>query len=264
MLKEIRDKLLIVQPIFCPNDIGFEIQMDSIRSFFDYCYHYNYHDLNIIYSGYCAKEEYWDHISKLCIMKPHNIKIEKFPKNYGKAVIVNKMVYLYDKEYKYLFTFDSDIKFDLNENDIIKQLYDIAEQLPNFGLLSLNQLGINCQLYNHYTESKQLNGHTLCWHPGGAGIAGGCLFVSMKAFRDIKGYREMGVYDSDDGFLMLDLANKKYFLATIKTLSIIHPKVKELKEGYNQWKSELLNNRRNVGGGRYEHKMIDAENFWRN
>jgi GT2 family glycosyltransferase len=101
------------------------------------------------------------------------------------------------------------------------------------------------------------------WHPSGAGCAGGCLFIASEAFKTTNGYRELGVYDSDDGFLMLDMAKNGFFLATAKTINVIHPYSKELKENYNKWKSDILHNRRFVGDGTYEDKLKDAEVFWK-
>jgi hypothetical protein len=257
--------IIVAAPIFSPNDIGFKIQMNSIKSFFKYLDAYNITNLRIIYSGWCKHQEYWKEIESF-ILNPNqkqDVLVEDKLKNYGKAVVVNDIIKNDGENYKYIFTFDSDILFDPNEPNVLQRCRDIAEVTENFGLISLNQQENNCHLYDHFTESRITNGEVLKWHPGGAGIAGGCLFISMAAFRSIGGYRKLGVYDSDDGFMMLDMAAKKYFLAACETINIMHPYTKELKEGYNQWKADILHNRRIVGEADYSKKFNDAEKFWR-
>jgi len=255
------DETIVIAPIFIPNEAGWLIQKQSLYSLFKML---GDTKITVVIGGWCVEGEvdYCERLFNLVSLRDQKVEMRHFSGNYGKAHVVNTMIEEYGEGYKYIFTLDSDIRFVETEGNIIKRSYDVAQEIDNFGLLSMNQLENNCQLYDRYTEKKVVNNEILRWHPGGAGMAGGCLFVSKGAWDDVKGYQRLGVYDGDDGFLMLDMTAKKYFIATAATIDVIHPYYDELKEGYNKWKGDVLSHRRDVGKGNYEEKLADAEKFW--
>jgi hypothetical protein len=64
------------------------------------------------------------------------------------------------------------------------------------------------------------------------------LFVSVEAFRRVKGYRTMGVYAGDDAFLLIDFYNARYSLQVLETLPVIHPP--SPNDEYKKWKNLVL------------------------
>jgi hypothetical protein len=176
--------------------------------------------------------------------------------------VVNKLVKEYGSLYKYIFTFDSDIKFDIKEPNVLERCYNIAEQIENFGLISLNQKDYNCQLYAEYRNEKEINGEKLKWSNNGSGTAGGCLFMSTKSFLDIGGYRVIGPYAGEDAYLMLDLTGKDYMVATAETINCIHPRSQELKKGYNQFKTRNCELTHGGSTAFYDQNYKITEEFW--
>lgn len=260
----ITDKIVFILPIFVPNQIGYDIQMESIRSFFTYVSFNGYKQLKVVLTGWCKDEFFWDGILTYCYSRDHSIEVIKHDKNYGKAVVVNKAFTEYAKPYKYMMTWDSDIKFDIDEKDVIKRCFDVAEQIDNFGLLSLNQKEQNCHLFDTQTEFKRVGYEILSYSKDGSGIAGGCLFISVEKFSKVNGYKVLGIYDADDGNLMLDFAKSGYFIAVTQGINIIHPKTIELFDGYNKWKQLTLQSRRDGKIKSYKESMENTESVWMN
>ena len=251
------DQIYLVQPIFCPNDKGFELQYNSIKSLFEFLEVSNIPFIKGVWGGWCKEEWMWEKL-----LDDFDINAIDYKRNYGKAYVVNDLVKRFVTNEKYILTYDSDIKFDVGELHLFDRLIAVADQIENFGLLSLNQKEHNCQLFNHYNKMLCINEEIMRWCDGGGGIAGGCLFISTAAWNKIGGYRVMGVYDSDDGFMMVDMHDRKFFAATIETISVIHP-WDEIKEGYSKWKSDILHNRRLGKDAGYNEKLKDAEDFWK-
>ena len=228
-------KMLMLLPIFVPNDLGLVRQVDSIRTLNEYLERYPIKDVKRIYCGWCKKEEYWTAIRNII---PDVIRLEE---NMGKSYIINKLVEEYGRGEKFFFTCDSDICFELEQEDIFRRLQTLAESLveKKFGLISLNQHGHNCQFLTYQTHEDNVTGEHISWGHDGRGLAGGALFLSTKAFEEVGKYRELGPYGSDDGFLMIDMKAKGFFACCARNIYVFHP-AGELKVGYAELKSDLL------------------------
>lgn len=245
--------MLALLPIFVPNDLGLQLQLNSIRSLNLYLEKYPT-EMTRIYSGWCAKKEYWDAIQEVS----QGTEVIVLENNIGKAAIVNSLFDKYHKGHEYFFTCDSDICFDCNQKDIFARLVNTAELLKNrnVGLLSLNQLEASCQLLAYQSLVEILpNSERISWAYDGRGLAGGALFFLCEAFRNVK-YREVGAYGSDDGLLMIDMHAKQYFACCTQNICVIHPK-EELKEGYLRFKNHILHGSFQIDEVQ---KMVDE--FW--
>ena len=230
-------KVVIVHNIFCPNDIFLESNVKSITSMINYVNKYKNTDIDIdlYFTGWCKNESYWNIIKS----KIGNNALIKLDKNYGKAYTVNNVIFNV-KEYDYIFTLDSDIILDINQPNIFERLLICSLELKrltngNFGLITLNQLEDNCHSISNFDKNIILIDEELLYPSNCCGLAGGCLFIDFKEFKKINGYRLMGIYSGDDGYLMQDLFRNNKLCCMSKTISIIHPKM-EQSDIYRNWK----------------------------
>lgn len=261
--KKIKNKIVFIQPIFCPNDFYFKINLKSLKSFIDYKKRFD-SNIQIIVGGYCFKQNYWDDFQKIL---PDGAIIHKFDRNYGKGYVVNELYSMYaDKSIPYMLTCDSDIIFDTKEDNIFERLIKISEHFKKYknqlSLFSLNQNDDNCHDWNFLTQELNIENEKICFGQNGGGIAGGCIFLSTEIWKKVKGYRVMGVYCGDDGFLNLDIFKNGGFVGVTKSISIIHPNHKNEDKDYTLWKVHKIRN--NAISNNYENELNDVENYWRN
>lgn len=245
--------MLMLLPIFVPNDSGFEQQLDSIRSLNEYLEKYPVDNLNRIYCGWCSKEEYWTSIKEL-VSDPIIVS-----DNIGKALIVNDLFDKYSDNEDWFFTCDSDIKFEIDQEDIFGRLLKLSKELSdkNLGLISINQHGHNCQLYDHQCHNTTIGGELISWAPHGRALAGGALFISTKAFRQVGRYNNtLGPYGSDDDLLLASLKAQNFFACCARNMFVFHPHG-EIKEGYMALKGDLLWNRKS-----YQEVTDKLRSFW--
>jgi hypothetical protein len=265
--------IAFVQPIFAPDEMRFKRNMDSLHSMAEYL-EKNPYKLNIFLGGW-AKDEYWKQLRDYAMEHLKPTKIQRFEKNFGKAIVVNTLTKNLTDE-KYMLTADSDILFRLEEEHMFDRLINCAEILPElrkkpFGLLSLAQMGQDCHWENaKKNEMKYQNKYgkeEFISFPckGSSGIAGGCLFLNIKMWKNVNGYREMGVYAGDDAYLMVDALTSKHTIQIFKSLSIVHPY--ENDPVYMKWKSQTVK-KSSIAGRQKNDKekrqyIKDAENFWK-
>jgi len=294
--KSIEDdtKLLIVSPIFCPNDEVFEANRRSILSTLDYLKHTHFFNAKIVFAGWCSEDKYWlslsnavaDSIGSLpCagvsteIVHKFNwslgIELRRIPKNYGKAFVVNKVLDEYSpNDYPYFISQDSDIVWDHREYDNIRRLIRTASLIPEsfkapLGFLALDQKGgASCHLYKMFNQSRLVGSEVVKWSSNYAGIAGGALFISHKSFKEVGGYREMGVYSGDDGFLLSDF-HSRGFVNVLTEIAISHVSFNHLDSGrYLGWKRKVLEDCRNNSGKPLSREQMErqadhVEKLWR-
>jgi hypothetical protein len=244
-------KLCIVQNIFAPNEELLNKNIKSLKSL------KNIKRGDFYFSGWVAKKEYWD------ILDPHIYSLSpkkyiKRNKNYGKAYNINLLTS--GLNYDLLLTFDSDIIFS-DEIDYYKEIENMYNQIDNLGIIAFNQKEQNCHLTNILTSSKMIGSNKYIYNENGGGIAGGCILINFNLWKELGGYRVMGVYAGDDGFLFSDSKNKGKFIAMNEDIYVIHPQEKNSE--YQNWKIKVC--QRDVSGKEIKNlteHIKESEVFW--
>lgn len=265
--------IIYVQPVFGPDKTRLKQNLASIESFGVLKNSDPYKDVDVIFGGWCADDEYWKEI-KECV-KTHvgsGIPIKKFDKNYGKATIVNS---LYkekgDKQYDFILSADSDILFDPSQTNFFlramesARISEIVKQKP-FGMISFNQRGQNCHLPSYVYQNRHpykgsFGQEEIVWPHGRGGIAGGCIFTSTRCWEEIGGYRVMGVYAGDDAYYLVDCMNRNYSIQMFESCHVIHPADHDSE--YAMWKRKVC--QRDSSGTiktNISDKIKEAEDFW--
>jgi hypothetical protein len=239
------ENILVIMPVFCPNDELFEVNKRSIVSFLNYVKDTCYQNIQIICCGYAAKDKFWQELVNITF--PYKeVTMERLDNNFGKAFIVNQCFKKYHSRQKYLLTMDSDILWDSGEYDILRRLVSIPKYTDEitkwpFGMASLNQKGHNCHIEKMLNKEVTMNGECIKWPSSAGGIAGGCLFISTEAFKKVGMYRVMGVYSGDDGFLLHDMIKAGYFACVPYDINIWHESNNDIFNGkYLKWKKSIL------------------------
>lgn len=156
---------------------------------------------------------------------------------------------------------DSDIIFKKNTN-YISVINDLIE-IPNMGIISFNQEEHNCHLLQIMDHKIFHKNHEIIWSSSNGGIAGGCVLIQTEIFKEINGYRVMGVYAGDDAFLFKDIKSKGYLCGLIKNISVIHPY--DDNRGYQLWKLHVCT-RDSYGNQNIdlEEKIEESMKIWKN
>jgi hypothetical protein len=267
--------ILYCQPIFAPDLMRLNKNIDSIESINNYLIKNNINkdSINFIFGGWCISDEYWNILSTK-INEYFNVNAVRFDKNYGKAYVVNSLIALSETKFKfeYILTLDSDIMIDINEPNIFERLMTCVKMSESIrcipvGLIALNQSVGNCHLsliYENKIEFPSDYGTEQIVYPSGCGgIAGGCLFITLKSWKLVGGYRVMGVYAGDDAYLLVDLYNKGMSIQMAHTISCIHPHETDMK--YAHWKGNVCQrDQSTVMNELLEEKIKEANDFWDN
>jgi len=135
-------KISFVQPIFAPDKLRLNRNLESLESIAKYTDKNNF-DVKFHFGGW-AKGDYWPTINDLINdkFKDSPFIVKKFDRNYGKAVVVNSLVD--GAESEYLLTCDSDMVFQMEEENMWQRLIECANKAKElrtnpFGLVSFNQ-----------------------------------------------------------------------------------------------------------------------------
>lgn len=263
--------IVYLQPIFAPDKSRLQRNLDSIKSFANYCTKNPYPNLKIVLGGW-AQEEYWPEI-QIAVRDSigPGIKIKKFDKNYGKATVVNTLhESIANETHDFILTADSDIIFDETQPNLFERLVEVSQESAKnrkipFGLISLNQLAQNCHLPNCVYQNRQkysgkYGEEEFVWPSGNGGIAGGCLFISSKCWKDVGGYRVMGVYAGDDAYFLIDTIQKGYSIQMFETGKIIHPH--DHDQEYAQWKVKVCQRDSGITKQDINIQIDEANSFW--
>jgi len=259
-------KVIYIQPIFAPNQEMLDRNKKSISSFFSY-YHSQKYSFKCVFGGYAASNELWNEIESTIELasKGQNTEIVRYDMNYGKAHIVNDLASKFLLDNDYFLTADSDILYKLGEPDIIDRLveaFDKATELNlNPSLIALFQEEGNCHIldlcYEHKYYYQGKHSYEMVCHPsGGGGVAGGCIFISSKFWKEIKGYKVLGVYAGDDANIMYDSFTRGYKFLLSNSIRCIHPN--ESNERYANWKVSVCPKVQNLPNA-----VNEADNFWK-
>jgi hypothetical protein len=234
---------------------------------------------------------WWETIRDL-VKENLQAKCFRFDKNYGKAKVVNSLVNDYNKENPntlFLFSMDSDMLFLTYQMHFFDRLFVAAKMLQEksqdlfrapkaFGMVALNQAGECCHWHDPkpgYTgmdckatyEIKDVSGKQLIeeivWPSDGCGIAGGGIFVNLKLWNAIGGYRNFNTqYAGDDGLLLRDIQQAGASVCIIKTLSLTHPTPEDDPE-YRKWKDECMKSAFDkYDDEKFKKSVEDSENLW--
>lgn len=284
---KITNTILCVFPIFCPSQKIFKRNKESILSFIEFIKrnpeyvegNNNEIKLNIIYSGWAFKDEWWNELENLIKTNLPYAKCYRFDRNYGKSKIVNSIVSNYvisNPDTQFLFTCDSDIKF-IPEQEVFFDRMLLAANCfqqytkQSFGFFSLDQKEENCHWYNTHMDKnlsydiigKPLK-EELVWPSSGQGIAGGALFINLKMWSIVNGYRQFNnPYCGEDGHLLRDAQLKGFCVAIIKTLSIIHP-ITDNDPDYVKYKQESMKEAFvPYDLNKYKENLNNSDEFWK-
>jgi len=273
--------IVFIQPIFAPDEGISERNVNSLQSI------KNYIDVNgldgcnvqVIIGGWARTDALWQKMVAKC-KEVFGATYEpiRFDKNYGKAIVVNK---LYEVARKngvnpdFLFTCDSDILFQPEQKHMFLRLVAAANHLTEvkkipFGMISLNQLSGNCHwpvcYQNQITYTMSVNAtekfeEKMVWPNTPSGIAGGCLFLSRAFWDTVGGYKVFGVYSGDDAYLLLECGKRGWSYQMADTISIIHPNENDAE--YSAWKHKVCGRDMMSGFKQNIDNIIqEADAFW--
>jgi len=239
-------KILVTQPIFIPNEDKLKRNIDSVKSFKYILKKYPLLNLkvDIKIGGWAKTDDLW---KKFIDQVDDTISYERFDRNYGKPIIINKLSKNIDN-YDYMLTLDSDIIF--VDNDPIKRLVKLADKIPTYthkplGFIALNQKQHNVHLINNLDKSFKWKNETVKWSDRGGGIAGSCLFIPKENWKEVGGYRKsLKNYGGIDGYFLLDTITNNKSATLVETLEVIHPY--ENDEGYAKWKLHAATNNKSI------------------
>lgn len=252
-----------VQPIFCPNDDLFERNLKSVKSFVDYYLKNNY-EFKCVFGGYCSKKKYFD-ILNAEFSRLSNVYVERFDKNYGKAYTVNNLT-KHIEDVDYFLTADSDVVYLDNQPDMIGRLVeavDFSDKIgQHAGIIGLSLLEHNVHLMELMTQYKReyvgmFTSECISRpHEALGGLGGGCLFIDNVLWKEIGGYKVLGVYAADDGNLMVDCRKSGRYFWLSQSIAAIH--LMETNEEYQRWKIEHAPKILELNEA-----IEDANKFWR-
>lgn len=268
--------ILLCQPIFGPIDRVTERNINSLNSLGKYIKDNKIDNVDICFGGWANGSHQWDKIKNTIKENFGKREILSFKDNVGKAIVVNNLTKKFLKpHHKYIISVDSDILFDNEVPDLFNRLIAMAnksEQIKQrpFGLLGLQQKGHGCHYQTCYENIREytidINGkqhqEKLVWPNSASGIAGGCLFISRRAWDHIGGYRVMGVYAGDDAYFLMDIANNGYTWQMSDTISIVHPP--ENDEEYAKWKVKVCQRDSGINKRNIDLQIQEAKEFWKN
>ena len=269
---------IFIQNIFVPDKVRFERNMESVKSLAKYLKKYKCEDLPCYFGGWNYDEENFMYITKFIHDNFKNHYLFGFDKNYGKAYVVNKMYESakVNSNFKYIVTVDSDIVFDINQKFIFDRMEYVANVSKHvtgkpFGMLAFNFLENNVHFQSWFQNSYKIKNQfqmneTIVYPSQAGGIAGGALFISKDAWERVRGYRELGIYSSDDAILLQQIGQAGYSYGVAENMFVIHP-FGDDSCGVREWKDKSLqicnSNLSEKTGEEYENLITQAENFWR-
>jgi hypothetical protein len=269
-------KILLLQPIFCPSEEMTQRNINSIVSLGEYLNKMDRPLVEVQVGGWAKNQSLLNKI--LPVLKQYfpNNEVAMFKNNVGKAVIINSLARKHLKSHhQFIVSADSDILFPLSTENMFSRMIKLAELMEAYkrkpvGLIAFNQQGQNCHLphevyQNIYNVDSMAAGklykEKMVWPSGAGGIAGGCLFISRKAWDTINGYRVMGCYSGDDAYFLLDIGARGFSWQMADTIPIIHPPQNDVE--YAQWKVKVCQRDSGQNKADISFQIKEAEDFWK-
>lgn len=249
--------LVIVQTVFCPTRKMLNFQLKSLKSLAELLNKYPRNDADIIFAGFIEEEYYKEFVDGIKQYFWKKCNFIRFEKNYGKAYIVNNILaaYLKDNDItKHIFTFDSDICF-YPDFDTITRLLKL-QTASNAGLVACNFTGDNAHWIDKFEHAKLINNELVKYPASPVGIAGGCIFMPVEAWKKTGGYRVMGVYAPDDAMLIQDMTRNGYFICVAEDIMVHHPGTHD-DPHYQNWKQKTSANIKT-----FDAALEHCDSFW--
>jgi GT2 family glycosyltransferase len=258
-------KYLFVYPVFIPDDKRLEEAIESIGSWVSQI---NQETTDIIIGGWCANDEYYNSFVTVVQELDNNLKVKRFDKNYGKAKVVNDLVSEHinnNPNCEYFISCDSDIVLPLGNTEIFERMDKAANIMETqyskkFSYFALEQLGACCHQHEKFDSKLKLDIEDVVYNSKIEGIAGGAIFVSVKFWKEVGGYRVMGVYSGDDGYLLYDSFRTGHTASVIKTISVFHPG--DSTTEYTEWKKSQLSMCTGRPVDNLDGAIANADAFW--
>jgi len=175
-----------------------------------------------------------DHYS-LCLMD----------KNINKPNIINFMWDHCDKNCDVVCSFDSDMVVMEEHQDWLDRAVKCITELPNLGVLSINQHEQCCHLWSGIPHRKEHEGNKIAFGRY-TNVAGGCIFMKAEDWKALNGYRRtLPIFGGDDAFIMHDTHHHlKKIVGILEDVYLHHPGSESDDENkYIQWKSDVCHGR---------------------
>jgi len=174
-----------------------------------------------------------------------NVKVFYAKKNIGKAAIINEM-YKNTRKAEYFISIDSDMEaIHEAEYNWIDEGVKTLTSNEQFGVLSTFQEGNNCHLLDKQNSKIGTILYGTFW-----GIAGGCIFLTVKDFERIGLYTVYDVYNGDDAFIMRkckEILRKEVGITS--NVSLKHIENYENEDRYQEWKIKKCTGQLPCGSG---------------
>lgn len=272
--------ILFAQPIFAPDQMRLERNINSLQSLGQYLKENNTDGLNIslVIGGWAKTDELWNAVVSAAkeYINP-NIQPVRFDKNYGKAHVLNTLVghaLQQQPTINAIISADSDILFPLETPNMFIRMVIAAEQMvqikkQNWGLIGFNQLGHGCHFTTCWenqvkyiaTVKNQQFPELIVWPNIASGIAGGCLFLNADLWKKVGGYKMLGVYAGDDAYMLALCGQLGFSYQVADTIGIVHPP--EHDEEYAKWKVKVCQRDTATGiKNDISSQIIESEDFW--
>lgn len=254
-------RILYVQPLFAPTDGQYARMKRSIRSMGAQLRAGPHVALRAAFGGWVSSERRWRKLTslirrelgdaRLCTSELGGCVALRYDANVGKAHIVNDLVRRVGAApYDRLLLADSDIVF---TPDAVPRLWHrlemaalhatVARANKPFGIVALDQREASCHLYPLMPSERRYkcgaHQERMVWSDTAAGVAGGCLYVAMAAWRAVGGYGVTGPYVGDDADLRARITGAGYAFVLSTTIAVVHPP--DLDAEYAAWKVRQVN-----------------------
>lgn len=277
--------ILFVQPIFAPDERRALANINSLMSFGNYLKRQHLRNIQVSFSlgGWAANDQLWLRVVNTIknYIAP-NVEPVRFDRNFGKAVVVNNLVQRVlsggGSVIDAILTADSDIVFlptidAFFERLVVAALESEKNRSIKWGLVAPNMVGdcrhfpscYECGFYYSVRVDEKEFKERLVWPGVPSGIAGGCLYINRQLWEAVGGYRVLGVYASDDAYLLVDCHQKGFTYQVLATLIVEHPVETDVE--YGRWRLHLLHSHHNslVGqlvGDELEQRVREVDKFW--
>lgn len=273
--------ILLIQPIFAPDVVQTQRNIDSIKSLGVYLKTHSTDGFNfmVIMGGWAKSDDLWNLIvNEGKTQFGPTFNPVRFDKNYGKAFVVNnlyKSVISQNNNVDVLMSADSDIIFPLETPHMFTRLVVAAEKMVEvkkqpWGLIGLNQLQHGCHFKSCYenqveyevTIRNQQFKEKIVWPSITSGIAGGCLFINRQYWDKVGGYdvERAKVYGPDDAYLLYFCGPNGFSWQMSDSIGIIHPF--DNNKEYSEWKVKSCQYTAHHPEQKHEETITNADNFW--
>jgi len=234
-------KILFAQTIFWRDENLLNLNIKSIESLWKYFEFYNLDKKDFIFSfsWWTLNDEYWEKIEN--VIKKYfndNLYIKRFQENLWKSTYINEVITEISKEKDFtdIFTYDSDIIFDINCENMFNRLINqinFCENLRNQEywilwlnliwqdvnlpeLISQNRVFYDYKFKNIYYVENIMFHNLIIW------IAWACWIINRNFWEEIWWYKIVWKYWPEDWLLLQDCWKLWYSAQVSGSVFVIH------------------------------------------